>query len=92
MVAPLIVAVAIAGVLGLGSMKAEFDRVFADNIHTSQVSTNLGAALDRADGIALRLASATDPGEPRMLFGTLDLSVVPALNIQRPTSGGPRGQ
>lgn len=78
--APLIVAVAVAGVWGLGSMKSEFDGVFADNIHTSQVSTNLGAALDRADEIALRLASATDPGERQMLFGILDQSVVPAVD------------
>jgi hypothetical protein len=28
--APLILAVAFAGVVGLGSMKSEFDRVFAD--------------------------------------------------------------
>jgi hypothetical protein len=78
--APLIIAVAIAGVGALGSMKAEFDGVFADNIHTSQVSTSLGAAFARADEIALRLASATDKGERSRLFRTLDQSVVPAVD------------
>jgi diguanylate cyclase (GGDEF)-like protein len=77
--APLILAVALAGVLGLGSMKAEFDRVFADNIHTSQVSTRLGADFARADEIGLRLAAATDPGERRSLFVTLDREVVPSV-------------
>jgi diguanylate cyclase (GGDEF)-like protein len=76
----LIIAVAIAGVGALGSMKAEFDGVFADNIHTSQVSTSLGAAFARADEIALRLASATDKGERSRLFRTLDQSVVPAVD------------
>jgi diguanylate cyclase (GGDEF)-like protein len=79
--APLILAVAVAGMLGLGSMKGEFDRVFADNIHTSQVSTRLGADFARADQIALQLAAATDPGERRQLFVSLDQSVVPAVDI-----------
>src|ERR1700727_440380 len=69
--APLILAVALAGVVGLGSMKVEFDRVFADNIHTSEVSTSLGADFARADEIALRLAAPTDPGERRRLFVAL---------------------
>jgi diguanylate cyclase (GGDEF)-like protein len=78
--APLIVAVAVAGVVGLGSMKGQFDRVFADNIRTSQVSTRLGADFARADEIALRLAAATDPGERRQLFVSLDQSIVPAVD------------
>lgn len=77
--APLILAVAFAGVVGLGSMKGEFDRVFADNIHTSQVSTRLGADFARADEIGLRLAASTDPGERRRLFVTLDRSVAPSV-------------
>jgi diguanylate cyclase (GGDEF)-like protein len=77
--APLIVAVALAGVVGLGSMKAEFDRVFADDIHTSQVSTSLGADLARADVIGLRLAATSDPAERRGLFVTLDRTVVPSV-------------
>jgi diguanylate cyclase (GGDEF)-like protein len=78
--APLMLAVAVAGVAGLGSMRSEFDGVFADNIHTSQVSTSLGADFARADEIALRLAAVTDPGERRMLFGILDQNVVPAVD------------
>jgi methyl-accepting chemotaxis protein len=78
--APLIVAVALAGVVGLGSMKAEFDGVFADNIQTSKVSTSLGADFSRADEIALRLATATDPGERVRLFGLLDQSVIPGVD------------
>jgi diguanylate cyclase (GGDEF)-like protein len=79
--APLILAVAVAGVVGLGLMKGEFDRVFADNIHTSQVSTRLGADFARADEIALRLAAPTDPGERHRLFVLLDHGVVPAVDI-----------
>ena len=80
--APLILAVAVAGVLGLGSMKAEFDRVFADNIHTSQISTSLGADLARADVIGLRLATTTDPAERAGLFVTLDRTVVPSVETR----------
>ncbi len=78
--APVILAVALAGVIGLGSMKTEFDRVFADNIHTSQISTSLGAEFARANQIGLRLAAVTDPGERRGLFATLDRRVVPLIN------------
>jgi diguanylate cyclase (GGDEF)-like protein len=78
--APLVIAVALAGIGGLGSMKREFDRVFADNIHTSQVSTRLGADFARADEIALRLAASTDPGERRRLFVTLDRRVIPEID------------
>lgn len=78
--APLVVAVALAGVVGLGSMKAEFDRVFADNIHTSQVSTRLGADFAEADQIALRLAAPTDRGERQSLFASLDRRVIPAVD------------
>jgi hypothetical protein len=43
--APLILAVAFAGVSGLASMKSRFDQVFADNIHATGVSTTLGSDL-----------------------------------------------
>jgi hypothetical protein len=79
---PLIVAAALAGVTGLASMKSEFDRVFADNIHVSHVSTTLGAELSRAEEFALRLATATDPGERRSLNATFDQSVVPAVDAE----------
>jgi diguanylate cyclase (GGDEF)-like protein len=78
--APLVIAVALAGIGGLGSMKREFDRVFADNIHTSQVSTRLGADFARADEIALRLAASTDPGERRLLLVSLDRRVIPEVD------------
>lgn len=78
--APLVVAVALAGVAGLASTKSEFDQVFADDIHVSQISTTLGANLARADELALRLATATDPAERRSLNATLDQSVVPAVD------------
>jgi diguanylate cyclase (GGDEF)-like protein len=78
--APLIIAVALAGVVGLGSMKSEFDGVFADNIQTSKISTSLGADFSSANEIALRLATATDPGERSKLFQRLDQSVVPNVD------------
>ncbi len=78
--APLVVAVALAGVIGLGSMKSEFDRVFADNVRTSQVSTRLGAEFARADQIGLRLAAPTDPGERHRLLTALDKRVIPAIS------------
>jgi len=78
--APLIVAVALAGVTGLASMKSEFDSVFTDNIHTGQVSTRLGADLSRAEELAFRLVTATAPAERRSLNATLDQSVVPAVD------------
>ena len=77
---PLIVAMAVAGAVGLASMKSQFDGVFSDNIHASQVSTSLGAGLSSANVIALRLAAATDPTQRRLLNATLDQSVVPAVD------------
>ena len=70
--APLIVAVAFAGAAGLASMKSEFDRVFADNLHVSQVSTTLGDRLSRAEVLALQLATTTNPAQRRALNATLD--------------------
>jgi diguanylate cyclase (GGDEF)-like protein len=77
---PLIVAIALAGVAGLASMNSEFDQVFADNVHVSQVSTSLGADLSHAEELALRLTTATDSGERQTLNATLDQSVVPAVD------------
>ena len=77
---PLIVAIALAGVIGLASMNSEFDQVFADNVHVSQVSTSLGADLSHAEELALRLTTATDSGERQTLNATLDQSVVPAVD------------
>jgi diguanylate cyclase (GGDEF)-like protein len=79
---PLIIAVAVAGSAGLGSMKAAFDRVFTDNIHTSQVSTNLGAAFAQADMLALQLASGTDPGERDRLLAALDETAIPRVDLR----------
>jgi len=77
---PLIVAVALAGVVGLGSMKSAFDGVFAGNIHVSRVSTTLGANLSSAEEVALQLAGATDPRERHSLNVMLDQSVGPAVD------------
>lgn len=78
--APLVVAVALAGVEGLASVKSDFDRVFTDNITVSHVSTTTAADLARADEIALRLATTTSPAERLSLNATLDQSVVPAVD------------
>jgi diguanylate cyclase (GGDEF)-like protein len=79
---PLIVAIALAGVIGLASMNSEFDQVFADNVHVSQVSTSLGADLSHAEELALRLTTATGSGERQTLNATLDQSVVPAVDTR----------
>ena len=78
--APLIVAVAFAGAAGLASMKSEFDRVFSDNLHVSQISTSLGDRLSRAEVIALQLATTTSPAQRLALNATLDQSVVPTVD------------
>lgn len=78
--APLIVAVAFAGAQGLASMKSDFDRVFADNVDATRVSTTLHSDLARAEETALRLVIATKPGERRSLNAALDQSVVPAVD------------
>jgi diguanylate cyclase (GGDEF)-like protein len=76
--APLTVGVALVGVIGLASLKGDLDRVFNGNVRTSQVSTNLGADLARANAIALRLAVDTDASQRRQLNAELDQSVGPA--------------
>jgi HAMP domain-containing protein len=76
----LTIAVALAGVAGLASVRSELDRVSRDNVRVSQASTTLGSNLSRADQIALRLASDTNRGERRGLNAILDQSVVPGVN------------
>jgi diguanylate cyclase (GGDEF)-like protein len=80
--APLTIAVALVGALGLASLKDDLDRLFSDDVRTSQVSTNLGANLVRADAIALRLAVNTNTTERRRLNAVLDQSVDPATDAE----------
>jgi diguanylate cyclase (GGDEF)-like protein len=76
---PLMLALALVGVIGLGSLKAAFDRQFAGHIRASQAYTRLGANLDRADEIALQLPASA--GSRRTdLNRTLDQVVLPAVN------------
>jgi diguanylate cyclase (GGDEF)-like protein len=79
LLAPLIVAVAVAGVVGLVSMKSEFDQVFAHNIRASGLATTVGADLSEADEVAMQLAASLDRGERRSLNALLDESVDPAV-------------
>jgi diguanylate cyclase (GGDEF)-like protein len=76
---PLMVALAVVGVLGLRSMKSSFDLVFARNIHVSQVSTTLGADLSHAEEITLQLPPAP-PGTRRALNATLAETVIPEVS------------
>ncbi|MEA2196031.1 MAG: hypothetical protein QOJ25_82 [Solirubrobacteraceae bacterium] len=79
MLVPLIVAVAIAGVVGLGSMKSELNQVFGDNVHVILVSTTLASDLSRADETAIDLAAAFHPSERQAMNARLDESVIPAV-------------
>jgi GGDEF domain-containing protein/HAMP domain-containing protein len=74
---PLIVALAVVGVLGLRSMKSSFDQVFTRNIHVSQVTTSLGADLSQADEIGLLLPIPS--AGTRALHTTLDETVIPEV-------------
>jgi diguanylate cyclase (GGDEF)-like protein len=80
MLVPLIVAVAIAGIAGLGSMKSKLDQVFGDNVHAILLSTTLASDLARADETALDLAAAFHPGERQAMNATLDERVIPAVD------------
>jgi diguanylate cyclase (GGDEF)-like protein len=80
--APLTIAVALVGAIGLASLKSELDRVFSDNLRTGQVSTTLGADLARGDAIALRLAVDTNPSQRRQLNAELDQSVDPRTEAE----------
>jgi diguanylate cyclase (GGDEF)-like protein len=78
--APLTIAVALVGAIGLASLKGNLDRVFSHNVRTIQLSTNLGADLARADAVALRLAVDTNPSQRLQLNTELDQSVDPATD------------
>ncbi len=78
----LTIVVALVGVIGLASVKVQVDRVFTDNVRASQVSTNLGADLARADALALRLAVDTNASERRRLNALLDMNVIPATDAE----------
>jgi diguanylate cyclase (GGDEF)-like protein len=78
--APLMLAVAIAGAVGLTSMKSELDQVFGENVHAIVLSTTLAADLSKAEGSALDLAAAFTRGERLVDNARLDESVIPAVN------------
>jgi diguanylate cyclase (GGDEF)-like protein len=78
--APLIVAVAVAGVVGLGAMKSEFDRVFSDNVRIGNVSARLAVDLSRAQQSALDLARVTSLKQGVPISITLDQVIVPAVD------------
>jgi diguanylate cyclase (GGDEF)-like protein len=77
--APLIMAVAIAGVVGLASMKSEVDQVFGDNVHAILLSTTLAADLSRAEETALDLTAAFTRGKRQLDNARLDQSIIPAV-------------
>src|ERR1022692_5277168 len=76
---PLLLALALVGVIGLGSLKSAFDQEYARDIHAGQASMTLGADLASADEIALQLL-LTRGREQQYLNATLDWTVLPAVS------------
>ncbi len=74
---PLIVALAVVGMLGLRSMKSSFDHVFTRNIYVSQITTSLGSNLSHAEEIGLLLPVPS--ADTRALNTTLDETVIPEV-------------
>jgi len=70
--APLIAAVAVSGVMGLATMRSQFDRVFSGNIPATRLSVTLATQLARGDEVALQLAAASRAVERRSLNAVLD--------------------
>jgi diguanylate cyclase (GGDEF)-like protein len=76
---PLMLALALVGVIGLGSVKAAFDQQYARDVHAGQASIILGTDLANADETALRLLLARGR-ERQGLNAALDRTVLPAVN------------
>jgi diguanylate cyclase (GGDEF)-like protein len=76
---PLMLALALVGVIGLGSLKSAFDHQFARDIRASEASTTLGGDLARANEIALELPVA-NRAQRQALNETLDEVVLPAVD------------
>jgi diguanylate cyclase (GGDEF)-like protein len=72
-------AVGAAGVLGLRQTQADTDRLYADHLLTSQLTTTLGTSLDDTAETALRLVPTTDPAQIKVLLGRLDNRLIPEV-------------
>ena len=75
---PLMLALALVGVIGLGSVKSSFGQQYTQDVRAAQASMILGSDLASADETALRLLLARG-GERQDLNARLDQSIVPAV-------------
>jgi diguanylate cyclase (GGDEF)-like protein len=92
---PLMLALALVGVIGLGSVKSAFGQQYTQDVRAAQASMILGADLASADETALRLLLAKG-GERQDLNARLDQSILPAVttalkevrSLETPTTTG----
>jgi len=94
---PLMLALALVGVIGLGSVKSAFAQQYTQDVRAAQASMILGSDLASADETALRLLLAKG-GERQDLNARLDQSILPAVtmalsevrSLESPTAKGER--
>jgi diguanylate cyclase (GGDEF)-like protein len=85
---PLMLGLALVGVIGLGSVKSAFDHQYAHDVRAGESWTKLGSNLDSADETALRLLIARGV-ERRDLNATLDQTVLPAVSTELSAMSSP---
>ena len=76
---PLMLALALVGVLGLGSLKSAFDHQYARDTHAAEASMALGADFASADDASMQLLLAGGRRQTALNAG-LDRSVLPAVD------------
>lgn len=88
-------AVAGIGAAGLIRTNAQANRLFNDNLVTTQRTADLTAALDDVDGSALQLIPTVQPGPTSQLDAELDQVLIPRVRQEiatvRALSAGDRG-
>ncbi len=70
-----------SGALGLARMKTQVNRLYDDNIVTSEATTNLELSLDQVEKAALEQIATSDPGRQAVLNQQLDENLIP--NVER---------
>ncbi len=82
-----VLTVTLGGLRGLGAMKREVDRMYAQNVHHTQRAHELERSLAEAEVVALQLAAADSSQEREDLNARLAVEIVPAVerNIEELT-------
>src|SRR5664279_729405 len=71
-----------SGAVGLARLQTQIDRLYSDNIVTSQATTGLELALGDVESVALEQVATIDPTRQAVLSRDLDKDLIPQVDRQ----------